>query len=381
MAIILPENVQFVIDTLKSAGFEAYIVGGCVRDCLLGLTPCDFDICTSAKPDDIIKLFQNTVKTGIKHGTVTVIIDKTQTEVTTFRTDGKYNDCRHPEKVVFVSDLKTDLSRRDFTVNAMCYSPESGLIDYFGGINDLNAKTLRAVGNADKRFKEDALRILRLFRFCCTLGFTAENNTLNTALKNAQLLKNVSAERIREELLRAACGDNITGILPLLETGALATLDANSQISKIPLLPSNIKLKFFAFLKLSGNNLLQTLDFLKCSNVFKDYCLKLESAICLKTDTRTDVKKLLRLLENNIFDLLDYKTSILNEDISDARNTAKDIIAKHEPYKISQLAVNGCDIANKGYHGEQIGFVLENILQKVTEHPSLNTKEKILSLI
>ena len=381
MQIILPDSVKFVLDKLNFAGFEAYIVGGCVRDCLLGITPDDYDICTSAKPDYIINLFDKTVKTGIKHGTVTVIAGMSQIEDTTFRTDGEYTDSRHPEKVTFVSDLKTDLSRRDFTVNAMCYSPLTGIIDCFGGMSDLNAKIIRAVGDADIRFKEDALRILRLFRFCATLSFKAESETLHAALKNAHLLKNVSVERIREELFRTASGDNTGAILPLIKTGALDILVENPEIAKIPLLPENKRLKFFAFIKLTGKNLLTALDYLKCSNEFKNYCLNLDSAMHLKTDTRAEIKKLLRLLETDIFDLFDYKAAITGEDTSAARFTAKDIIEKREPYKISQLAVSGNDLISKGYRGEQIGEMLEGILEKVIRSPELNTKEKIMSLI
>lgn len=381
MQIILPDSVKFVLDKLNFAGFEAYIVGGCVRDCLLGIEPDDYDICTNAKPYEIINLFDKTVKTGIKHGTVTVISGGSAVEVTTFRTDGEYADSRHPEKVTFVSDLKADLSRRDFTVNAMCYSPLTGIIDCFGGMSDLNAKTIRAVGEPDIRFREDALRILRLFRFCATLGFKAESKTLRAALENAPLLKKVSAERIREELFRTASGRNTEAILPLLKTGALGVFGENREITKIPLLPENKRLKFFAFIKLTSDSLSSALDFLKCSNEFKNYCLKLNSALCLKTDTRAEIKKVLRLLENDIFDLFYYKAAISGEDTSAAHFTAKDIIEKREPYKISQLAVNGGDLEEKGYRGEQIGETLESILEKVIQTPELNTKEKIMSLI
>lgn len=381
MQIILPDSVKFVLDKLNFAGFEAYIVGGCVRDCLLGIEPDDYDICTNAKPDEVINLFDKTVKTGIKHGTVTVISGGSAVEVTTFRTDGEYADSRHPEKVTFVSDLKADLSRRDFTVNAMCYSPLTGIIDCFGGMSDLNAKTIRAVGEPDIRFREDALRILRLFRFCATLGFKAESKTLRAALENAPLLKKVSAERIREELFRTASGRNTEAILPLLKTGALGVFGENREITKIPLLPENKRLKFFAFIKLTNDSFSSALDFLKCSNEFKNYCLKLNSALCLKTDTRAEIKKILRLLESDIFDLFYYKAAISGEDTSDAHFTAKDIIEKREPYKISQLAVNGGDLEEKGYRGEQIGVVLESILEKVIQTPELNTKEKIMSLI
>ena len=186
----IPKKIEYVLKTLNKNGFEAFIVGGCVRDMLLGKTPSDFDITTSALPTDIEHLFEKTVPTGIKHGTVTVIIDNSPIEVTTFRCDGDYNDNRHPEKIEFVSDIKEDLARRDFTVNALAYNEAVGLVDFYNGQDDLRNKILKAVGNPNKRFEEDALRILRLFRFSSVLDFSIEENTLNAALAKGHLLKN-----------------------------------------------------------------------------------------------------------------------------------------------------------------------------------------------
>ena len=380
MRINMPKNIEFVLSTLQNSGFKAYIVGGCVRDYLLGITPDDFDICTSARPDQVIGLFDKTVNTGIKHGTVTVIIDKTPVEVTTFRTDGNYTDSRHPDGVNFVSDVKKDLSRRDFTVNAMCYNHSDGLIDFFGGQSDLENKTMRAVGNADTRFKEDALRILRLFRFCSTLGFTPESDTLYAALENSVLLKNISAERIAKELCRAANGKRPNLLLPLLDTGAIPYLKPDKDIIRIPLLPENSNLKFFALLYLTSNNLIDTLNFLKCSNSFKKYCLKLQGAVFCPTNTRADIKRLMRICEDDIFDLLDFKSVIFNEDTIFARSAIKEIIKGGEAYKISQLAISGKDVRNKGYKNEQISEILENLLEKVTEDPELNQKKILMSL-
>ncbi len=179
----IPQNALLVINRLTQNGYKAYIVGGCVRDILLDKTPHDFDITTNAKPNEIISLFEKTVPTGIKHGTVTVILRDEPIEVTTFRTDRDYTDNRRPDNVTFVDDLKEDLARRDFTVNALAYNKTEGLKDFFGGQDDLQNKILRAVGNPEKRFREDALRILRLFRFASTLGFSIEEQTLNDAIK------------------------------------------------------------------------------------------------------------------------------------------------------------------------------------------------------
>ena len=180
MDIEIKEGARAIIRKLRECGFEAYIVGGCVRDSLLGKEPHDWDICTSATPEEMQKVLSEyrTYDTGLKHGTLTVRPDDGEAyEVTTFRTEGKYSDNRHPDKVVFVRSLKDDLSRRDFTMNAMAYSDEAGVIDYFGGINDLAAKQIRCVGNPDTRFQEDALRVLRALRFASIYGFGIEKNT------------------------------------------------------------------------------------------------------------------------------------------------------------------------------------------------------------
>ncbi|MCI9077659.1 MAG: HD domain-containing protein [Lachnospiraceae bacterium] len=200
MEIILPGDVSYIINRLEEAGYEAYAVGGCVRDTLLGREPLDWDITTSAEPLFIKSCFRRTVDTGIKHGTVTVMIGGTGYEVTTYRIDGKYEDGRHPENVEFTSNLRLDLGRRDFTVNAMAYNNKSGLIDEFNGVKDLKDGIIRCVGNPGSRFDEDALRMLRAVRFSGQLGFTIEENTRQAATERAENLKKISAERIRTEL-------------------------------------------------------------------------------------------------------------------------------------------------------------------------------------
>lgn len=209
MKIQVPEDVQSIIDKLNAAGYEAYVVGGCVRDSLMGLVPHDWDICTSALPDETLQLLsaENIIQNGLKHGTVTVNLAHKLYEITTFRTDGTYADCRHPDEVTFVRSLREDLARRDFTVNAMAYHPEKGLYDYFDGMTDIEHKIIRCVGDPDQRFHEDALRILRALRFASRLGFTIEKNTADSAIRNAALLRNISAERVAEELIQILNGD------------------------------------------------------------------------------------------------------------------------------------------------------------------------------
>ena len=208
----IPKFPRLIIDTLKSKGFDAYIVGGCVRDQLLGLKPSDFDITTNAKPYDIKKLFKKTIDTGIKHGTVSVLFYENNVphvyEVTTYRVDGRYSDGRHPENVTFVDDLREDLRRRDFTVNAMAYNDDIGLVDEFDGLIDLNNKIIRAVGNPIDRFQEDALRLLRAVRFAAKLGFDIEKETARAIPLLASNLRQVSRERVQVELTKTITSKN-----------------------------------------------------------------------------------------------------------------------------------------------------------------------------
>ena len=206
-----------IIDILNESGYEAYYVGGCVRDALLGVQPGDFDITTNAKPDETAEIFSQKgyriVETGLKHGTISIICDKRPYEVTTFRVDGEYVDGRHPESVRFVSSLREDLARRDFTVNAMAYHPKMGIVDYFGGQEDIEKRVIRCVGEPIKRFEEDALRILRALRFAGRLGFSIEERTSAAVNECRELLKNISAERIYSELCNILVTDSAADIL------------------------------------------------------------------------------------------------------------------------------------------------------------------------
>ena len=202
MELRIPEKAEIILHTLEEAGYEAYVVGGCVRDSILGRSPDDWDITTSAKPEEVKALFRRTVDTGLIHGTVTVMLDKEGFEVTTYRVDGEYEDGRHPKEVSFTASLEEDLKRRDFTINAMAYNPKRGLVDLFGGVQDMENRIVRCVGNPLERFTEDALRILRAVRFSAQLGFSIEGETLKAISVLAPNLKYVSAERIQVELLK-----------------------------------------------------------------------------------------------------------------------------------------------------------------------------------
>ncbi len=215
----IPEHTEIIIHTLEEHGFEAFVVGGCVRDTLLGREPEDWDITSNACPEQVKALFHRTVDTGIKHGTVTVMMDHCGYEVTTYRIDGEYEDSRHPKEVTFTGELREDLKRRDFTINAMAYNHRSGLVDIFHGQEDLEHKILRCVGDPMERFSEDALRILRAFRFAAQLGFTIEKNTLSAAEALAPSLKNISAERIRVEFIKLLVSPHPELLLTAYEHG------------------------------------------------------------------------------------------------------------------------------------------------------------------
>lgn len=217
--IQIPKSVKLIIDILENNGYEAFAVGGCVRDTILDRNPQDWDITTSALPHQVKELFHKTLDTGIQHGTVTVMIQRVGYEVTTYRIDGEYNDSRHPDSVEFTSNLIEDLKRRDFTINAMAYNPREGLVDAFDGICDIEKKLIRCVGNPEERFDEDALRILRAVRFSAQLGFEIDDNTMKAISKLSHTLANISAERIHNELEKLIMSDNPDKLITAYNAG------------------------------------------------------------------------------------------------------------------------------------------------------------------
>lgn len=217
--IAIPVKAQYIIDTLSAAGYEAYVVGGCVRDSILGREPQDWDITTSAKPGKVKELFPRTIDTGLQHGTVTVMLDRDGFEVTTYRVDGKYEDNRHPREVIFTPDLEEDLKRRDFTINAMAYNEKAGLVDLFGGMEDIGRGIVRCVGDPLERFGEDALRILRAVRFSAQLGYGIDDETKEGIRKLAPSLQKISAERIQTELVKLITSDHPDDLRTAYELG------------------------------------------------------------------------------------------------------------------------------------------------------------------
>ena len=220
MHISLPEKVENIISTIEANGFEAYAVGGCVRDSILGRIPDDWDITTSASPQQVKALFRHTIDTGIQHGTVTVMLGREGFEVTTYRIDGEYEDSRHPKEVTFTSNLREDLKRRDFTINAMAYNNRTGLVDAFGGLEDMERKLIRCVGESQERFEEDALRMMRAVRFSAQLGYAIEEGTEQAIRKMAGNLGHISAERIQTELVKLLVSPHPDYLRICYETGA-----------------------------------------------------------------------------------------------------------------------------------------------------------------
>lgn len=380
----IPSKIEYVIDTLCENGFEAYIVGGCVRDMLMGKEPNDFDVTTSAEPNEVQAIFPKTVPTGIKHGTVTVIADKTPIEVTTFRTEGSYTDHRRPDSVVFVKNLKDDLARRDFTVNAMAYNKNSGVVDYFGGKQDLNIGILRTVGNPLERFNEDALRILRLFRFASVLDFEIESKTLVAALKLLPELETVSRERIYTELSKAVTGKNVNVLSLLIENEGLKFL----KISKLPDFEAikrcnSFNTAFFTFLYLSSEDAESTLGMLKPSNALKLYFSDMCSLLSLPLpETSIEIKRLLSKFSPTVLeDYFKIYAAIHNENTNSASQLLSEIITNNEPYLISHLAIDGGILKKSGFSGREIGEKLDFLLKRVIENPELNTEKELKKIL
>lgn len=384
MELNLPKYVKDSLITIENAGFEAWCVGGAVRDLIMGLTPSDYDITTNAEPEVIMSIFPKTVATGIKHGTVTVVTNNGNIEVTTYRTEGQYTDHRSPDNVDFVKNIDEDVKRRDFTVNAILYNPKKGFYDSQNGVLDIENKILRCIGQPHERFTEDALRILRLFRFSAQLGFEIEKDTLDYALELSYLLKNISVERIFTELKRAITSKNPEALNPLLKSGALAFLGISTN--EIPIiirhLTSDFPLRFAVFCHKNNYNALNILKYLKADNqAIENVKIYTELFNSQMPKFKSDIKRMLNISSvehlNNIFDyyaLFEINTNSLHRYLNE-------IIENNEPYLIKDLAINGNDLIKLGYSGQKIGEILEKLLEAVIDNPQYNTKEKLVNLI
>lgn len=423
MHIKIPDKVKFIIDTFYENNYEAFMVGGCIRDFLLSKEPKDYDIATSALPNITESLFEKTIPTGIKHGTITVLLDKEPFEVTTYRIEGEYKDNRRPDEISFVTNIKDDLSRRDFTINAFAYNSKEGLKDYFNGLEDLQNKIIRTVGDSNKRFNEDALRMMRAIRFASQLDFNIEKSTLDGIKKNKNLLKNISFERIRDELCKLLLSDNPRKGLNLLkDCGVLdviipeltsligfnhKTKDYNEDLfdhtlSVVENTPNDLILRLSALFhdigkpKVNDNiseditrKILTRLHF--DNKTIKSVCILIKEYMnVLGNSTDIDIKRFInRTSKENIYSLLEFQKahvlSLKNSDLdlyelNDIKNKIDNIINSNIPLSIKDLNIDG-SILTKELNlkpGKVIGETLNYLLEVVLNNPNLNNETILL---
>ncbi len=388
MNIEIPQNIIKALELLENSGFEAYAVGGCVRDSLLGKTPYDWDICTSALPQETMDVFSSfrTVPTGIRHGTVTVIIDS-PIEITTFRIDGEYLDNRRPSEVEFTRNLENDLCRRDFTVNAMALNKAGEFTDLYGGRTDLQNKIIRCVGQAEKRFDEDALRIMRALRFAATLGFDIEKDTANAVFAKKELLKNISVERIRVELDKLLLG-NCADIL--LRFGTVFSVfmpeaDITEETAKkIENAPKEIEIRLAVLLNSVNTQTAENiLKRMKYSNSVSNAVIRLiENKDVPVTHSKPCVKRLLNKSGNDgakrLVRFLYAQGSLSEEESEKILFLIDEITGNGECFTLSRLAVNGSDLSALDIRQKQIGQTLHYLLELVMDGAE-NTKENLLN--
>ncbi len=398
MTIRMDEGAAELLDTLHRAGYAAYVVGGCVRDSLLGLTPHDWDLCTSALPQQVMKLFgaQRCIPTGLQHGTVTVKQSGALYEITTFRTEGTYTDGRHPDEVHFVPDVREDLARRDLTINAMAYNEKEGLVDPFGGQADLQSGIVRAVGVPRQRFTEDALRILRLYRFAARFGFAIDPPTAQAAQELCAHLDCVSVERIEEELAKllaapapaAYLNEKILGVvLPELSSEALAA--AKPVVDACPAGAENLPIRLAALLySLGEDGIRRTLKRLRCSNAL------IEEAAVLVREAVPGVPVSLNIYARRLLGkynlctvqrLAALGTALQPEraaDFAALSELAEQLDADGVCCRVSQLAVNGRDLMAAGVPaGPGIRKVLETLLDGVIREEYPNERQALLAAV
>ena len=430
------DKISKFASVFKENGFSLYIVGGAVRDWLLGIPNSDYDFCTDALPEQVISIFRKVIPTGIKHGTVTVMFKGESYEVTTFRTEGAYSDQRHPDNVTFVRSLEDDLSRRDFTVNAFAADCSDGrIIDLFDGLSDLKSKTIRAIGDPKERFKEDALRMMRLARFCAKLGFKADPSTLLAASELSSDISVVSQERIFDELSKTLMSKVPTvGLRLMEETGIMQiilpeltdcrkieqtkvgaqdvlehiynTVDASASLGygftvRLAALlhdigkPSTMIINTYGIMRFHGHDVKSAemarsvMKRLKCSNkLTDDVCIIIENHMVKYRSDWTDgaVKRFIRRVGreniNNLFEL-QWCDQIASEGRSRVDEYDEFIRRIHElenqPMSVKDLAVCGDDLAQAGIPRSKVmGDILNALLEMVIDYPSLNTKETLL---
>ena len=438
MILEIPKNAETILNILENAGYEAYVVGGCVRDSILGRTPDDWDITTSAKPEQVKELFYRTVDTGLQHGTVTVLMEKEGYEVTTYRVDGEYEDGRHPKEVTFTASLEEDLKRRDFTINAMAYNPSRGLVDLFGGMEDIDRKIIRCVGDPLERFTEDALRIMRAVRFSAQLGFTIEDETRKALKVLAPNLKHVSAERIQTELVKLLVSPHPDYLRVAYEAGIIAEFLPEFDVCMET--PQNTPYHCYTV----GEHILHSLNYVRADRVLRitmllhdigkpvvrktdengrDHFkmhgeagekmagqilrrLKLENDTIYKVTrlvkwhddrpagTTKSVRRAVNRIGEDLFpyylevqqaDMLaqsEYRRAEKQERLDKVKEAYEVIMNEHQCVSLKTLAVTGKDLIQAGYKpGREIGETLNRLLEEVLADPQKNQKEVLLSML
>ncbi len=404
--INLPDDVKIIIDTLYANGYEAFAVGGCVRDSLLGRVPGDWDITTSALPEQVKDLFRRTIDTGIEHGTVTVMMGKVGYEVTTYRIDGEYDDARHPKSVEFTGNLKKDLERRDFTINAMAYNDVCGIVDEFGGIDDLNNRIIRCVGNAEDRFGEDALRILRAVRFSAQLGFEIEEETVKAIKELAHTLEKISKERIHTEfnkMLKSAHPEYFEraaelGITKVVMQAYDSLTKEQKEFSSVfvGIVENELPERYAALTFKQGSRAaVKLLRELKMDN--NTIAMTERLVKHLHTELTEDEAELRHIIHNIGEDIflrlmsfrIAYEKALAafgqvsrTEEAIVQYNLGKTIIDRGDCLSLKTLALNGKDLMQLGIPaGKELGRTLEKLLDQVLTDQSLNTKDKLTRLV
>lgn len=407
--INLPDDVIRIIKTIEDNGYEAYAVGGCVRDSILGRNPDDWDITTSARPEQIKSFFKKTIDTGIKHGTVTVMMNHTGYEVTTYRIDGEYKDGRHPESVEFSAKLVDDLKRRDFTINAMAYNESNGFVDEFNGIEDLNNHVIRCVGNPIERFSEDALRMMRAIRFSAQLGFDIDSKTYAAIVELAPAIRQVSMERVQVELAKTIMSDNPFYVKQYEQTGLLrenlSYMDeilsgklVKNAMAMLKYAPKSTVLRYAAIFNMGEPDRVKAeLKALKLDNYTVDTVTKLvayskdtieENEPAVREAVHKYGKELLALMFENEEARINTKEEIVGISLNSQRlhlNRIKkmyeDIISRGDCISVKDLDITGNDLMEYGLSGVQIGKTLNELLHIVIENPKLNEKSTLLAMI
>lgn len=381
----IPLSVLECMNRIEQNGYEAWLAGGCVRDLLRGETPEDYDIASSAPPEKILKIFDRVIETGIRHGTVTVMIGDFPIEVTRFRVDGEYRDHRHPETVIPVDSIEEDLARRDFTVNAMAMNLTGELKDPFGGRADLKSKLVRAVGDPDTRFSEDALRILRGFRFASVLEYTIEEKTLEAALRRVETLSNISAERIFGELIKCMLGAAPQSLEPLINAGGLlsAGISSGRKLELLAKIPPECSLRFAALCYLSDANPETVLRRLKSDKQISKLSAGIINELRLPAFvSKAEMKTRLSGFPPQLWKgIIETRGVLLGEDIAECKAWLTAIMDHNEPYLLRMLDIDGFDLIKLGFKGEKIGEALEKLLGEVIVSPELNRKKILLRLV